>query len=94
MADVLVPWWWYRTLNFYLVENTKGLLTVNLKGDYRAGAGVVLDENNNVIDIVEKPQDPNQEFDWNNSGIMLLSPESNRNSDPPTSGKSMTRSTA
>ena len=73
MADILVPWWWYGTLKLYVTNNiTGGVITVNANGDYRAGAGVILDENNNVLDVVEKPQDPEQKFEWNNSGIMLL----------------------
>jgi len=75
-GDILVPASTYRSvIELYRAKSATGVLALNYVDDPSNGAAVVVDENQKITEIVEKPKKEDAPSNWNNSGVMLLSRE-------------------
>lgn len=72
-SDIIIPSFWYQKLLNALTPPFDGVITVDWLGDWKTGAGVILDKNRQVVQVLEKPQKISErKIQWNNSGIHFL----------------------
>lgn len=75
-GDVLTPQKNYRgMIDYYTNNKCYALLGLNKIDDPYRGAAVYIDDDNNIVQIIEKPPKGNSSTNLNNAGLMILSPD-------------------
>ena len=75
-GDVLTPQENYKSMiNYYETHDCDILLGLNTIDDPYRGAAVYIDEENNIVKMIEKPEKGTSTTNLNNAGLMVLSPD-------------------
>ncbi len=75
-GDVLTPHENYKSMiNYYENHDCDILLGLNTVDDPYRGAAVYIDEENNIVKMIEKPEKGTSTTNLNNAGLMVLSPD-------------------
>jgi dTDP-glucose pyrophosphorylase len=74
-GDILInPENYPRLASAYATSSAAGLLSVIRGEDLSKGAAVMLDDNSNVLDLIEKPPPGTVASPWYNAGVYVFSP--------------------